>query len=95
MEESSKGTVPDSEYYRQFRELYIRGLADREPAGIWKKRIVTECRRILREEFDNNVSEALKFTYALRKYDPSGVFFWDIFSADEILRCAEGRTYAE
>ena len=82
-------------YYDEFKKIYEYALAEKESKRIWQKKIISRCREILMETFNNNVDDAFMYTHKMRNCDSYGTFFWDIFTADEILQRAEGVSNAE
>ena len=94
-EDRSKLSRHPARYYEEFRQIYEQALAEKESKKIWKKKIRDRCRCILQEIFPDQVNKALMYTHKLRNCDCYGTFFWDIFSANEILRKSEGVSNAE
>lgn len=78
-----------TEYHETFRKIYERALDNKESQKIWGNRIAKECRRILKDTFGDRVDEALLYTHSLRNIDRYGSFFWDVFTANEILHKSE------
>ena len=71
--------------YDVFRDIYTQALSERESKKIWKTKIIAYCRHELETIFDNNVQDAIKYSYGLRSIDSNGDFLWDVFTAKEIL----------
>ncbi len=94
-EDKSKLSTRPARFYEEFRKIYEQALADKESKKIWSKKITDQCRRLLREKFSNDVSTALMYTHKLRNCDQYGTFFWDVFTANEILQKSEGISHAE
>ena len=86
-----------NKYYMEFREIYLQALKEKKPKRVWKRQILLRCRQELREVFEKGTegvgsyvlgAEAVKYVHAQRgkNQDPNGTFFWDVFSAEEILK---------
>ena len=82
-------------FYDEFREIYERALSEKEPQSIWKKKIIERCRNVLRESFSDRADIALRYVHKLRNCDQYGTFFWDVFTANEILQESEVLSRAE
>jgi len=94
-EDVSNLSVESRKYYEEFREIYEDALSERESQKVWNSKIVKRCRDILLSVFDDNVAEAIMYTHKLRSCDSSGRFFWDVFTANEILYKSGGQSHAE
>ena len=71
-------------YYDELKSIYFEYKARKN--NDWNKALVKKCREHLRELFNGNMSEALKYTCERPRYDERRTFFWNIFTEDEILR---------
>ena len=89
-EDLSNTSSKPSRYYEEFREIYKKALENKESKKIWNKRIIERCRYYLKELFPDRIDSAIMYTHKLRKCDPYGTFFWDMFNANEILKKAGG-----
>lgn len=94
-EDLSKLSHHPARFYEDFRQVYEQAMAEKESKKIWNRRIIEKCRSILKDEFSNQIEDALKYVHKLRSCDQYGTFFWDIFNADEILYKSEGLSHAE
>lgn len=97
--EEGEKSEPRSErakkYYHEFRKIYEQALSEKESRSIWNRQIIEECRKVLKEAFCGRVDLALMYTHFLRNLDPYGTFFWDVFTAKEILQKSEVAADAE
>lgn len=82
-------------FYEEFREIFEQALAKKESRKIWNRKIIDRCRHMLQEKFSDQVNTALMYTHKLRNCDQYGSFFWDIFTANEILQKSEGISHVE
>lgn len=72
-------------YYDEFYRIYSESIAAKKSKGIWNAQIIKICRQHLREIFNGDMSEALKYYWSQKSKDPNRKFFWDIFNEQEIL----------
>ena len=94
-ETEDTAALQDLGYYDEFRQIFEHALSERESKKIWKKRIIERCRAELKEVFEDRADIALMYVHSQRRYDPYGTFFWDVFTANEILQKTEGFSNAE
>ena len=71
--------------YREMYELYSSSVAAKKSKPIWNAQLVEICRRRLKEIFDGDMFEALKYFWSRRSEDSGRNFFWNVFGAQEIL----------
>ena len=94
-EDRSKISAHSARFYKEFKQIYEQSLEEKESKKIWNKKIIERCRCILKEEFSDQVDIALMYIHKLRNCDLYGTFFWDIFTANEILQKSERSSYVK
>ena len=69
------------------------------PKSTWKKELIKKAREDIKGIFGANFISSLRYVYAISKtIDKNGNFFWDVFTAEEILTAIkkkEGASDAE
>ena len=97
MAENEERLLPgkESSFYKDVRKIYMDALMAKEAKKIWKNRLIGYSKRKIREIFKGNLTESVMYVHYLRKIDDYGTFFWDVFTADEILEVSEGMNHAE
>ena len=94
-EDRSSLSQQPARFYEEFRQIFIKALEEKESRKVWNQRIIERCRCILHEEFPDQVDLAIMYTHKLRNCDPYGTFFWDVFTANEILHKSKGVLHAK
>lgn len=80
-------------YLDKYLKIYTDRKAAKQTAAVWKTALITEARNDIQEAVRGKdtqpaeeIPNAIRYVYELRnKEDGNGNFFWDVFTAKEIL----------
>lgn len=72
-------------YWDKFCKIYWDSVSAKKSKVIWHAQLVKICRHHLKEIFDSNMSEALKYYWSQKSKDSSRNFLWNVFDEQEIL----------
>lgn len=89
----------EKEYFKTYLEIYKENKNKKVPKSTWKKELIKKAREDIKGIFGANFISSLRYVYAISKtIDKNGNFFWDVFTAEEILTAIkkkEGASDAE
>lgn len=86
--QSNKGQTIISDYYKELFDVYCELEHIKAATKTWQKRIILICREKLREIFNNDLDETIKYVYTIKVNTVKGIdtsFFWDVLPKKTIL----------
>lgn len=92
-EAPAESSVQETTYWDKYLKIYTDGKIAKQTAAVWKTALITEARNDIQEAVRGKdtqpaeeIPNAIRYVYELRnKEDRNGNFFWDVFTATEIL----------